>query len=293
MVSLAPVIESLAGWRDPGIDILRLDQLHGAVSGNKWYKLQGHLEAARQRGAATLVSLGGPWSNHLHALAALGQQVGVSTVGLVRGDGQDSTAMLEDAKRWGMTIQFVGYGAYRRRYDPQWQADCLAAFPSAYLIPEGGAGELGLRGCADIARWIPQGVYHRVMLACGSGTTLAGLASALPVTTEVVGVSPLKQTAQMERDIAAALAGSPAAPWRVDKRFYLGGFGRLSPELVEFVLDFEADQGIPLDPVYTAKLCYAAAAMHRTGELAGWGRVLLVHTGGLQGRRGFPAVFGD
>lgn len=290
---MAPAIESLAGWCGPGIDILRLDQLHGAASGNKWYKLQGHLDAARQQGARTLVSFGGPWSNHLHALAAVGQQVGLSTVGLVRGEGRNTTAMLDDAQRWGMTIRFVGYGDYRRRHDPVWQSQCLSEFDRAYLIPEGGAGEQGLRGCADIAKRIPAGVYHRVMLACGTGTTLAGLASALPVTTEVVGISAVKKTRQMKRDIADALAGKNVAPWRVDDRFHLGGFGRVADELAEFVLGFEADQGIPLDPIYTAKLCYAAAAMHRAGELAGWGRVLLVHTGGLQGRRGFPGVFAD
>ncbi len=292
-MSVAPAIESLAGWRGPGIDILRLDQLHGAASGNKWYKLQGHLDEARQQGARTLVSFGGPWSNHLHALAAVGQQVGLSTVGLVRGEGRNTTAMLDDAQRWGMTIRFVGYGDYRRRHDPVWQSQCLSEFDRAYLIPEGGAGEQGLRGCADIAKRIPAGVYHRVMLACGTGTTLAGLASALPVTTEVVGISAVKKTRQMKRDIADALAGKNVAPWRVDDRFHLGGFGRVADELAEFVLGFEADQGIPLDPIYTAKLCYAAAAMHRAGELAGWGRVLLVHTGGLQGRRGFSGVFAD
>lgn len=273
--------------------MLRLDQLHGRASGNKWYKLKGHMQAAREQGAHTLVSFGGPWSNHLHALAALGHAVGMATVGIVRGEGRHTTAMLDDCQRWGMSLRFVGYGEYRRRYDPSWQAQCLSALADPYLIPEGGAGEAGRRGCHDIAALIPGDVYHCVMLACGTGTTLAGLAEALSSDTEVVGISALKQTDQMQADIASALGGQHGAPWRVDDRFHMGGFGRFGDGLAAFTLAFESEQGIALDPIYTAKLCYAANAMRCAGELAGWGRVLLIHTGGLQGRRGFPAIFND
>ena len=52
--------------------MLRLDLLDPLLSGNKWFKLRPHIEAAAAAGADGLISLGGAHSNHLHALAAAG-----------------------------------------------------------------------------------------------------------------------------------------------------------------------------------------------------------------------------
>lgn len=52
------------------VALLRLDLLDPELSGNKWFKLIKHLDAARSVAAPGLISLGGPHSNHLHALAA-------------------------------------------------------------------------------------------------------------------------------------------------------------------------------------------------------------------------------
>src|SRR5690606_1085293 len=47
--------------------VLRLDLIDPELSGNKWFKLSHHLDAARLAGATGLLSLGGPHSIHLHA----------------------------------------------------------------------------------------------------------------------------------------------------------------------------------------------------------------------------------
>ncbi|HXB92200.1 MAG TPA: hypothetical protein VNU72_07920, partial [Puia sp.] len=49
------------------IDVLRLDLLHPVVSGNKWFKLHRHLDAAAP--GAPIITFGGAWSNHLVATA--------------------------------------------------------------------------------------------------------------------------------------------------------------------------------------------------------------------------------
>jgi 1-aminocyclopropane-1-carboxylate deaminase len=53
------------------LSVLRLDQVHPEISGNKWFKLKYNLIQAGNAGQDTLLSFGGPWSNHLHALAAM------------------------------------------------------------------------------------------------------------------------------------------------------------------------------------------------------------------------------
>ena len=55
------------------VDILRLDKMHALAPGNKWFKLALNLSAAKAAGAETLLSFGGAFSNHLHALAAIAQ----------------------------------------------------------------------------------------------------------------------------------------------------------------------------------------------------------------------------
>ncbi|MDO9212349.1 MAG: 1-aminocyclopropane-1-carboxylate deaminase/D-cysteine desulfhydrase, partial [Methylococcales bacterium] len=49
--------------------IKRDDLLHPIMSGNKWRKLKYSLNHALNSGADTIISMGGAYSNHLHALA--------------------------------------------------------------------------------------------------------------------------------------------------------------------------------------------------------------------------------
>ncbi|PKL75646.1 MAG: hypothetical protein CVV27_14275 [Candidatus Melainabacteria bacterium HGW-Melainabacteria-1] len=71
----APAVDHvrLPGFDDSSLSLLRLDQIHPLLSGNKWFKLSGNLIAARQAGLDTLLTLGGAWSNHLIATSAAGR----------------------------------------------------------------------------------------------------------------------------------------------------------------------------------------------------------------------------
>ena len=86
------------------VAVLRLDRIDPLISGNKWFKLTGHLAQAQQAGASGIISLGGAYSNHLHALAAAGKRFGFATVGLLRGHPQDtptvSTCSVRHAPHW-------------------------------------------------------------------------------------------------------------------------------------------------------------------------------------------------
>ncbi|MBD2858979.1 pyridoxal-phosphate dependent enzyme [Spongiibacter sp. KMU-158] len=293
------VITSLGDCYGVKWDVLRLDQLHPLAPGNKWFKLRGALLEAERLGRNTLISFGGPWSNHLHALAAVGKGFDFNTVGFVRaGSNEPVTPCLADAKDWGMQLRFLSYSDYRRRHDAEFIADIQADFPDALIIPEGGASHLGVASCAEIASLIPEGgeVYDAVFIACGTGATLAGLVLGLAGRAPVIGVPVVKGASYLQRDIAAMLAeqglgDSAAEKWSLDFRVSQLGFGRLNDELIEYIHHFEARTGLLLDPVYTAKLFFHVDNLCRAGEFAPGQRVLLVHTGGLQGRRGFPEVF--
>lgn len=273
------------------ITLLRLDQHGGSAPGNKWFKLQGNIEQADNRGIKTLVSFGGAWSNHLHALAATGRELGLQTVGIVRGERPKvPSAMLLDAKRWGMQLVYVSRDEYRRRYEPIYIEEVRARFEPCLVIPEGGANAAGVAGCKAIAELLLEaGISnHKVVLAVGTGTTLAGVAKGLGqgYAGDVVGISVLKGALDLDVSVAACV-GKNSVNWHILHDHHCGGYARVSPGLREFVLAFQQVHQIPLDPVYTGKALYAIHQLLASGQCDCRQPIVFIHTGGLQGRRGF------
>nr|GEX96733.1 hypothetical protein [Tanacetum cinerariifolium] len=129
--------------------ILRLDLVDPLISGNKWFKLKHHLEAAGRAGARGVISLGGAHSNHLHALAAAGKRFGFATVGLMRGHAVETPTAL-DLQAFGMELHWLGYAGYRARHAADFWDPWRERYPHLFPVPEGGGGLDGALGCADI-----------------------------------------------------------------------------------------------------------------------------------------------
>jgi 1-aminocyclopropane-1-carboxylate deaminase len=285
--------EPVAGVSMANVALLRLDAGGGLAPGNKKFKLAGNLSAARRGGIKRLVSFGGAWSNHLHALAAVGAEQGFATVGIVRGeDNGAESATLVDARRWGMQIVRVSRAEYRRRHDADYLADLQQRYAPCVVIPEGGANAEGARGCMAIAELIRTATptARHILVPVGTATTMAGLVAGLGCDYEVTGVAALKGATDLERraqQLLEATADAGLARWRILHDYHCGGFARVSSGLREFMLAFEAAHEVALDPVYTGKLLYAIHQRLQSGEFDADLPLLAVHTGGLQGRRGF------
>ena len=294
---LVPQDTPVEAIRDPVLEragvqlsVLRLDRIHPQISGNKWFKLIRNLERARAEGHETLLSFGGPWSNHLHALARAGQICGLRTIGIVRGElPSPLNACLSDARAAGMTLVGMSRADYARKSEPDIIASLHARFGRFYLIPEGGANREGLLGCADIPERYDQDSFDLVCMACGTGTMLAGMAltSRLPL----VGVQVLKGAGYLVREVDDYFSRyglAPQVPWRILEDWHHGGYARVTNELLRFLTEFEADHGIPLEPVYSGKLLYAIYEAAKKRDIFPHNsRILAVHGGGLQGLRGF------
>lgn len=274
--------------------MLRLDLLHPQISGNKWFKLRLNLQAARERGYDTVLSFGGVYSNHLHALAAAGKMQGFKTIGVVRGEPVvPINATLTFAREHGMELYHVTRADYRNKSDPAFLASLQERFGEFFLIPEGGANIAGVQGCADIAgllHWSAPAAATSsrservVALACGTGTTLAGLLLGRKVDYRILGVSALKGDF-LENDVRKALQNCGVADpgnWRITEEWHGGGFARFSPELLDFIQDFRRRTGIPLEPVYTGKLLLGLYRMMERGEFPRGTEIIAIHTGGLQ-----------
>ena len=142
-LSALPVIEPLlipeAESCNVKLACLRLDQIHPFVSGNKWYKLQHHLLAAEAHEKQSLLSFGGAYSNHLHALAYAGQMLQIPTIGVIRGEPpRQLSPTLEDCQKWGMVLHWVSRDQYRSQSQVHQGGEWQARYPEAWIIPEGG-----------------------------------------------------------------------------------------------------------------------------------------------------------
>ncbi len=272
--------------------VLRLDLIDPLISGNKWFKLAPHLRGAVEQRASGIISLGGAHSNHLHALAAAGQRFSFATVGLLRGNPQD-TPTVEDLQRFGMQLHWLGYGGYRERHRADFWAQWLARHPGFMPVPEGGGGLPGALGCADLPAMVAGQLatlgwddYHDWWLAAGTGTTLAGLVIAEEGRRSVHGALAVPLDHGVPEQVRALLAeaGRDDGGYRLLEACR-GGFARQDAELLAFMEGCEAQSGLPLEPLYTAKALLALRdAIHR-GEIEAGRRLIFVHTGGLQGRR--------
>ncbi|MBT3147191.1 1-aminocyclopropane-1-carboxylate deaminase/D-cysteine desulfhydrase [Neptunomonas phycophila] len=269
--------------------VVRVDQVHPQISGNKWFKLKYNLKAAIEQGASCIISFGGAYSNHLHALAYACHCLGLHSVGVVRGEPVDNP-MLIDAKAWGMRLHFVNRETYRLRAEPAW----LNALPSlvgdGFILPEGGSSALAVKGVGELMQQINnvEPALDYVVCACGTGGTLAGLVSTAAKTV-VQGIPVLKGAGFLHDDVSTLLLASgherAASKWELDLFGHYGGYGKMNAEHIAVMKQLEDDFSLSLDPVYTAKLFRRFMEKVENDDYPEGSRIALVHTGGLQGRR--------
>ncbi len=264
----------------------RDDLLHPVISGNKWRKLKYILDHALSLGADTLISMGGAYSNHLHALAYAGKLLGLKTIGLVRGEQPETlTPALLDMKAWGMELKFISRSDYRLLRQYKSHHDLPGLKPRQYWLPEGGAQPLALTGVAELLAEIAIS-YDTICVPCGTGTTLAGIAGAASEQSSVLGFAALKNAGFLTAEVGAMLSHS-RNNWRINLDYHFGGFAKNNAELSAFIEDFELKTTLPLEPVYTGKMMYAIYDLIKKHYFKPGQRIIAVHTGGLQGKRGF------
>jgi 1-aminocyclopropane-1-carboxylate deaminase len=276
------------------VAVLRLDLIDPLISGNKWFKLTEHLRAAHQAGADGLISLGGAHSNHLHALAAAGKRFGFATVGLLRGHPQQTPTTL-DLERYGMQLHWLGFAGYRARHEPGFWQPWQVQYPNLHQVPEGGGGLAGALGCKPLVNQVREQLaavgwddYDGWWLAAGTGTTLAGVVLGEAGRRRVYGALAVPEDHGVAPQVEAILQAGGLAARNVELiDASRGGFARVDDALLGFMRASEAASGLLLEPLYTAKALMALEQAVKEGLITRGRRLVFVHTGGLQGRRGF------
>lgn len=267
---------------------MRLDLVHPVVSGNKWFKLQGYLSEAHRQGKKTIVTFGGAFSNHILATAAAARAAGLHSIGIIRGEEPAVLSpTLQDALAEGMELHFMERAAYREK---EWPDMIRQKYPpeDLYLIPEGGYGRTGADGAATILQTPGSQDHEHIIAAVGTGTTLAGLALACGNHQTITGIPVLKNAHSLHEEINSLLPIERQEKFRLIEGYHFGGYARHKPELIHFMNELYAADGLPTDFVYTGKLFYAVHDLMSKGSIAEGSRVLVIHSGGLQGNRSLP-----
>ena len=187
--------------------VKRTDLVHPIISGNKWYKLKYNLLAARQQGYATLLSFGGAYSNHIHALAGAGREYGFRTIGMIRGEPcEPLNPTLQFAVEHGMELHYLNRADYRLKQSPQIIEQLHQQFGEFYLVPEGGTNALAVQGCSEMLTDVSD-EFDVVACACGTGGTLAGVIAGLNGERRALGVAVLKGGEFLRDEVQRLLEG--------------------------------------------------------------------------------------
>ena len=269
--------------------IKREDKIHAFVSGNKYRKLKYNLLEADKMGFKTLLTFGGAYSNHIAAVASVGDVLGFKTIGVIRGDelenAVNSNPTLSFAKDCGMQFKFVSRESYRIKTTNTFIEKLKAEFGDFYLVPEGGTNDLAIKGCEEILTDADE-IFDYVCCAVGTGGTIAGLINCSKPGQQVLGFTALKGDF-LQQDISKFATKNN---WKLITDYHFGGYAKINDELVTFINQFKNKQNIPLDPVYTGKMIYGIFDLIEKGYFPKGTKILAIHTGGLQGISGMNAV---
>lgn len=277
-------------FREAGISVfIKRDDLAGdEIGGNKFRKLRDILTADRLVGKKGVLTYGGPFSNHLLAVAAMCSAMGVPCRGVVRGE-EVSNVVTRRLKALGMDLAFhdrASFGEAPAMDEGEW-----------LVVPMGGASPLALDGVAASVREVlaqcpVRPNYHAV--PAGTGSTAVGMATALAEDDTLLVFPAIRG-----QDLSAWFDGVirsygvlPRCRVRVDERSPGKGFARRDPDLWAFILQEYQSSGILFDPVYNGRMARRLTEMAREGLFPHGAVLVAYHTGGWAGREGYRERYG-
>lgn len=279
--------------------IKRDELIHPVIQGNKWRKLKYNISDAISNGHKTILSFGGAYSNHLHAMAALARVCKLKSIGIIRGE-QPATLnpCLEDMQHWGMQLNFISRQQYRNKSCPDFLKHLKQQYNDAYIIPEGGNNSAGVAGSVELLDEIENSQQNYDFICCevGSGTTFSALVSHNKfLQTQYLGFLVMKNP-EMESEINNQISSLTPKNYALNKNwklitdYHFGGFAKSNIELNEFIKKFKLEHAIQLEPVYSGKMLYGILDMIKQDYFSPGQSILAIHGGGLQGLRGYPSL---
>ncbi len=266
------------------LQILREDLVHPFTGGNKWRKLKYNLIDLREQNKNTLLTFGGAFSNHLIACASAGNQLGIKTIGIIRGE-EVLNPCINYLKEMGMNLLFVSREDYRRKteFDIQqlWidvlkEKKIINSYDNLFILPEGGSNQAAVLGTSEMAEQITDKI---IFIAAGTGATAAGISKGLKPDQQLHIIPVLKAEKFMSTEIAKL--GGDLSKIIFHHDYHFGGYAKTTQELTNFCRDFYLLNQIQLEPVYTGKVFFALQDLLKKGTFPTNTSITAIHTGGI------------
>lgn len=261
--------------------IKREDLTHPEISGNKYWKMFYNVKKYLEKEVSErkIITFGGAFSNHIAAAAALGNEFGIKTLGVIRGneleDSWQENPTLFSAHQNGMSFRFVTRETYR--YKEKMMKELQTEFPESLVVPEGGTNENAVEGIQYMLT-DETNDFDYICSAVGTGGTVSGLSKFAQPHQKVIGFKAVKDNSLENRIKNLSKKDNFTLVDASD-----GGFGKITDENVRFINEFYQYFGIVLEPVYTGKMLRKIFEMIEDDYFPANSKILAFHTGGLQG----------
>ena len=261
--------------------IKREDLTHPEISGNKYWKMFYNVKKYLEKEVSErkIITFGGAFSNHIAAASALGNEFGIETLGIIRGneleDSWQENPTLFSAHQNGMSFRFVTRETYR--YKERLMAELQEEFPESLVVPEGGTNENAVEGIQYMLTDETKD-FDYICSAVGTGGTVSGLSKFAQPHQKVIGFKAVKDNSLENRIKNLSKKDNFTLVDASD-----GGFGKITDENVRFINEFYQYFGIVLEPVYTGKMLRKIFEMIADNYFPANSKILAFHTGGLQG----------
>ena len=272
------------------LNILRLDEIHPFIQGNKYYKLFYNIEYAIKQNLS-IVTFGGPYSNHIQATALACKKANITCFGIIRGNNfKYKSSTIIQAEECGMKIIYVDRDTFKdlRTLDnlaiQSYLTDIQNIESNIHVVPEGGTNQFGIQGAEKIIEEIDV-EFDLICCPVGTGGTISGIINSLKGNKELLGFSSLKDeylTKEVEK-----FTNNLFTNWKINYDYHFGGYAKWNQDLINYINEFKVKYNIPLCPIYTGKMMYGINHLVAQNYFKPNTRILAIHTGGLQGIEGF------
>jgi len=308
---LRTLSQELAG---PRLFIKRDDMTGLGLGGNKLRKLEYAFAEARTLGATSIITIGGPQSNHVRLTTAAANRLGLPTILVLRGDEPETLSgnLLIDRILGAAEIHFVGSSGYPSKAEIDRVADekveeiverLKAQGETPYVIPNGCRaihGALGYSGCVleTVGQLRDVGLApSAIATSIGTSSTYTGLVLGSHLfangAIDALGISVATPAADLVERIDDQLQEAvgflgldgpiPRSAIHVLDDYVGPGYGVPTDAMRAAVLRVARSEGIVLDPVYTGKAMAGLIDLIERGQYGRNDVVVFVHTGGLPG----------
>lgn len=288
--------------------IKRDDLTPYGAGGNKLRKLEYLLYDAKEKGATTLLTVGGAQTNHGRLTAAVAAKYGMKCVIVCVDDypGEVSSNILLDTIMGAEVVFKKNDGRSEAVQLSEAVASVKARYEAigerVYEIPLGGSNTIGFMGYYECAVEITEqakkmGIEDaELVVGAGSLGTYMGLYCGLknensPLSLTGIAIMPfgdakekflMEYFRQVKEEYGLGIAAA-REDFHIETGYARGGYNNPDAAVRNAIYKMARAEAVILDPCYTGKVFAGVLDMIAEGKIKKGEKIILIHTGGIPG----------